>query len=188
MPTELESKIKVDSHQPVRDRLRDAGASYIGKVLETNRILDRPDAHLLRTGCGLRIRQISILDGVGPRDSITFKGVKIPGKFKQREEHETSIDDANALAAILAALGYTDKIVFEKRRESWRLDPCTIELDEIPQFGLFVEVEGPSEPAVESTLARLGLSDQQSITESYVALLMAGREPLTPRTVEFRFK
>lgn len=187
MPTELESKMKVDSHQTTRDRLRDAGAVYVGNVLETNRILDRPDGHLLRTGCGLRIRRIRILEGAGPRDSITFKGVKIPGKFKQREEHETQIDDADALSAILAALGYSDKIVFEKRRESWRLNTCTVELDELPQLGFFVEVEGPSESEVESTLIRLGLSDQQSITDSYVALLMAGRAPLTSQIVEFRF-
>jgi len=187
MPTELESKIRVDDHGPAREKLRAAGARYVGRVLETNRILDRDDGQLLMAGVGLRIRGIEVLDGDGPRDTLTYKGAKIPGKFKQREELETEVEDAGALADIFAALGFTDRMVFEKRRESWKLGGCSVELDEVPRLGLFVEVEGPDEGAIDNVLAAIGLIGESSIQESYVALLMAGTELKSGETREFRF-
>lgn len=188
MSTELESKISVSSHEPVRGRLRAAGAAYVGRVLEINRILDDADGRLLRDGCGLRIRRVDVLDGRGSKPTVTFKGRKMPGRFKQREEWESEIDDADALASILAGLGFTDRIVFEKRRESWRLGSCAVELDEVPKLGLFVEVEGPDEAGIDAVLGLLELSDQPSIQESYIALLTAG-EPIEPGAVRsYRFE
>ncbi len=187
MATELESKIRVSSHEPIRERLRAAGAAYVGRVLETNRILDDDDGRLLREGCGLRIRCIDVLDGRGPKPTITFKGRKSPGRFKQREEWESEIEDADAMASIFAALGFSDRIIFEKRRESWRLGACSVELDEVQKLGLFVEVEGPDEAAIDAVLSLLALSDQPSIQESYIALLTTD-EPIEPaRTRLYRF-
>lgn len=188
MPTELESKTRVESHDPAREKLRGRSAVYVGRVLETNQILDRDDGELLRTGCGLRVRSIRVLDGQPPaRSTVTYKGAKTPGKFKSREEWETPIEDGAALTAILAALGYKPRIVFEKRRETWRLGPCTVELDELPVLGRFIEVEGPDEAAILGVLTDLGLAGEPSINESYVGLLMAGEPPPSGETREFRF-
>ncbi|MBK8270734.1 MAG: class IV adenylate cyclase [Planctomycetes bacterium] len=187
MPTELESKLRVDSHEPVREKLRAAAAAYVGRVKETNRILDTDDGRLLNSGCGLRIRRVEILDGNGPKATVTFKGPRVVGKFKQREEWETQLDDADAMTAILAALGFKDRILFEKRRETWRLGECTIELDDVAQLGLFVEVEGPSESAIDAVLALIGLDGDSPIHESYIALLMKGENIAQGETRSFRF-
>ncbi|MBK8269765.1 MAG: class IV adenylate cyclase [Planctomycetes bacterium] len=187
MPTELESKIHVESHEQAREKLRLGSATFIGSVLEINRILDRDDGELLKTGCGLRVRSITTQSGDTPKSTLTYKGVRIPGKFKQREELETQIDDADALVSILGALGYRPKIIFEKRRETWRLGPCNVELDELPKLGLFIEVEGPNEASIDEVLALLDLTGRTSMGESYVSLLMEGRMPEAGRHCEFRF-
>ena len=171
MPVELEAKISIESHAPVRVALQNAGATYVGRVLETNHLLDREDCSLRDAGCGLRVRTTRVLDGSGPGATMTFKGPKQPGAFKQREEHETSVANADAALAILRGLGNTRELVFEKRRETWRLNDCIIELDEVPVLGCFVEVEGQSAEAIESILKTLGLNAAETISDSYVAML-----------------
>ena len=185
MPVELEAKIPVDSHDAVRSALQNAGATYIGRVLEVNHLLDRADCSLRDAGCGLRVRSITILDGTGPGATMTFKGPKQAGAFKQREEHETPIENADAALAILRGLGHTRELVFEKRRETWRMNDCTIELDEVPVLGNYVEVEGPSPDAIQSVLALLDLDAANTVGDSYVAML-ADTAPDSPNP-QFRF-
>jgi adenylate cyclase class 2 len=171
MPIELECKIRVASHAELREKLRLAEADYVGCVLETNSLFDLPDRALQRAGCGLRIRSTIVLEGCGPGSTLTYKGPRTPGAFKCREEIETGISDAGAAAALLHALGYVERIIFEKRRESWRLGRCEIELDELPRLGLFVEIEGPDEAAIREAMIALGLAGAESISESYVSMV-----------------
>jgi adenylate cyclase, class 2 len=171
MPIELECKIRVASHAELRERLRIAKADYVGCVLETNSLFDSPDRALQRAGCGLRIRSTIVLEGRGPGSTLTYKGPRTPGPFKRRKEIETGISDAGAAAALLHALGYVERIILEKRRESWRLGPCRIELDELPRLGLFVEIEGPDEAAIREAMITLDLANAESISETYVSMV-----------------
>jgi len=75
-------------------------------------------------------------------------------------------------AGILAALGFIEAIRFEKRRETWQLDGCHVELDEVPHLGCYVEIEGPDEPTIRRIQADLGLADRPFILSSYIALLV----------------
>ena len=45
------------------------------------------------------------------------------------------------MEAILEALGFTPALVYEKRRQTWRLGKTEIVIDVLP-FGLFMEIEG----------------------------------------------
>ncbi len=45
-----------------------------------------------------------------------------------------------------------------------------MELDDVAELGLFVEIEGPSEPAVLATAKKLGLAGE-SVTVGYATLL-----------------
>ncbi len=175
MDLEIEAKIKVDSHDAVRARLRELGAAYLGKAHETNRILDRKKK-LRKAGCGLRVRQIEVLDGDPGSSSITFKGSVQPSDLKVRSEINVSVDDAEAAARIFEALGFEPFIIFEKIRESWQLGECRIELDDVPLLGTFVEIEGPSEPAVHKIKSELGFDAAKTITKSYVKMLQVVRE------------
>lgn len=169
---ELECKLAVESHDPTRAALRAAAAAYGGRVLEENRLLDRADGSLRASGCGLRVRRIQALDGQSVEaGSVTFKGPPRDSAYKLREEIETAVADPGAMAGLLRAIGLTETIVFEKRRETWRLGECMVDLDELPKLGRFVEIEGPSEAAIHDAIARLGLTGATEIRENYAALI-----------------
>ncbi len=188
MAVELECKVRVESHEATRERLRSAGATYTGRVLETNRLFDGQKASLLAADCGLRVRSIRVMDGQGPSASLTYKGPRQAGELKRREELESGVSDPEAAAAILGALGFTERLLFEKRRESWRLAECQVELDKLPTLGLFVEVEGPTVAAVKAALAQLGLADEPVVVESYIELLAAGSDESGSGGRTFRFE
>jgi predicted adenylyl cyclase CyaB len=91
--------------------------------------------------------------------------------MKRREETEVRLDDAESMSMILAGLGFHARILFEKRRETWELGLCLIEFDELPELGLFVEVEGPDEGAIRRCLGVLGLAEAAHVAESYAELI-----------------
>ncbi len=186
MDLEIEAKIKVDSHDAVRARLQELGAAYLGKARETNCILDRKKT-LRKAGCGLRVRQIEVLDGDPGSSSITFKGSVQPSDLKVRSEINVGVDDAEAAARIFEALGFEPFITFEKIRESWQLGDCRIELDQLPLLGTFVEIEGPSEAAVNKIKSELGFDAAKTITKSYVKMLRTVRGSAAAKDTEIRF-
>lgn len=171
MSLEIEAKIKVNSCDGTRDRLRELGARRVYAILETNRIFDTPDQSLFGRGCGLRVRTCTG-EGDVPAGTLTYKGPLQPGAIKSREELETTLGEPDAAVAILAALGYRPVITFEKRREEWELEGLLVELDRLPRLGCFVEIEGPDEMSVRRVQERLGLGSESTITDSYIALLI----------------
>ncbi len=94
----------------------------------------------------------------------------LAGGSKVREELETSVVDAAALEAILRSLGYHEVVAYEKRREVWRWGGCVVTLDELPQLGWWLEIEGPDGTAVEQARAALDLAAAVPAGETYVEL------------------
>lgn len=172
MPLEIEAKLKVDTHEALRVKLNELGAQRVGYVLETNHIFDNFQHTLLAGGRGLRVRSCRSLEGASSRASITFKGPQLESELKVRGEINIDIDDAESGCGLFKALDYVEFLCFEKRRESWRLDDCLIELDEVPHLGKYVEIEGPNEQQVYQTVEALGLSNLPVIRKSYIALLV----------------
>ena len=86
---------------------------------------------------------------------------------------EVSVANADTALQILEQLGFAPVLRYEKRRESWMLGSCRIELDEPPHVGLFVEIEGPDEGAIRSCREDLGLVAAEAVSQSYVAMLVA---------------
>ncbi len=171
MPIEIEAKIKVESFEAVLAALARAGAQRISRVLEVNHIFDTPQRNLFSRGCGLRVRTCAG-EGRVPPGTLTYKGPQTASALKSRDELETVVEDAGATRSILRELGFAPVLVFEKRRETWHLVNCTVELDEVPRLGRYVEIEGPDEPAVANVQQSLGLGDEPIITTSYIALLL----------------
>jgi adenylate cyclase, class 2 len=171
MSLEVEAKLKLDSHQEVRARLQELHARPEGAVIETNRIFDDRDRTLRSAGSGLRLRTYRTGSGPAPTATLTFKGPQRQGTLKTREEIEVRFYPPDNGLQLLEALGYVEILCFEKRRETWRLDDCLVELDEVPYLGRYVEIEGPNEPAVLRMQALLGLADLPVIRRSYIALL-----------------
>ncbi len=172
MPVEMEAKLKVDSLAPTRQRLQQLGAARIGNHLETNALYDAADSALEKSDKGLRIRTRRNLDNASVDAILTFKGPGQPGAFKNRHEIETHIADGKAMAALLNALGFYESLSFQKKRESWELDACHVELDEVPHLGCFVEIEGNSESSILELQRTLGLEGVRTIKTSYIGLLL----------------
>lgn len=174
MPHEIELKFRCGDLAPVRRRLRDLGATGHPAVLETNHILDTDELRLRNAGCGLRVRQTWVRGAPrGRPDSsatLTFKGPREKSVAKSREELETHVADAQVLLTVLARLGFSEVIVYEKCRETWTLGPCEIALDELPRLGSWLEVEGPSEAAIAEACASLGLSEADAERATYVEM------------------
>ena len=171
MAVEIEIKLKVDDLSPVRDRLQQVGAERIGRTLETNIFFDTADRALLGSDCGLRLRHSRNLDGGSDKLAVSYKGPRAEGTIKSREELEILIDNQDSATAMFARLGYEVVLTFEKRRETWRIDRSTIELDELPQLGSFVEIECPTQAEVLRIRHKLALASIPAVTQTYPDLV-----------------
>jgi adenylate cyclase class 2 len=170
MATEIEAKMPVESFDSIRQMLKRVDAALVSTVVETNTFFDTRDRALQARDCGLRLR-INRATNAQEQSLITFKGPGLTGQLKTREEIELTIDDAAGGSELLQRLGYLPGLSFEKRRESWRLDACQIELDEMPYLGKFIEIEGPSESEVMSVRKKLGLDAARLEKRGYISLL-----------------
>ena len=157
----------------VRGRLRELGAEGGGRTLETNTFFDTEDRSLLAADEGLRLRRNHDETSGSDEHVITYKGPRLHGALKSRDEVELTVADYENAVQLLERLGFVRMLSFEKRRESWKLGGCKVELDELPYLGTYVEVEGPNEQAVLAVREQLGLSDRPVIKTSYIAMLMA---------------
>lgn len=170
MATEIEAKMKVDDLNAIRLRLKNAGAQPQGSALEENNFFDTPQNSLRAAGKGLRTRVAAKTDG-SRKCTVTMKGPLQKSDLKSREETEFRVDDPDAARQLLENLGYQQTLSFQKRRESWTLQDCKIELDEMPYLGTFVEIEADSDQQVMSVRQALGLSNVPLISKSYVGML-----------------
>ena len=176
MAMEIEAKMKVEDHAAVRERLHECGAEHIGEYLETNIFFDTPGRSLLVADQGLRLRQKRDLATHGESFFLTFKGATQASELKLREEVEIQVSSGRDAAELLRRLGFVQTLAFDKRRQSWKLDDCTIELDELPYLGTFVEIEGPGEPNVMRAREKLAMAARPLIRSSYTVLLMSHLE------------
>lgn len=188
MPVELEAKIKVETFDAVRERLCACHATRVGSRLELNAFFDTPERLLKSRDQGLRLRQMTNETG-DVACVATFKGSQAggDGRLKQREEIEFSVGDFEAASAMFERLGYSRRLAFEKRRETFELHGCLVELDELPHLGRFVEVEGETADAIHATLAALMLSSEAMITRGYIGMMsdLVRKQPTLGLTVRF---
>ena len=171
MGRELEAKMQVTDHEAVRAQLRASGGAHLGACMELNTFFDNADGALVAQDKGLRVRHTCDFVTRDERHVVTYKGPQRAGELKNREEIEFVADDGEQAALLLERLGYSPTLSFEKRRETWRIDDCLVELDELPQLGCFVEIEGPDEEAVLAVRETLELDDRPLVKKSYIAMV-----------------
>lgn len=108
-----------------------------------------------------------------PYALVTYKGPrKAGGRAKNRREIQTHVAEARAVEEMLTELGLAKTLVIQKRRSTYRLGGCLVELDELPMLGTFVEIEGSSVRAVEAVVRKLGITGEPT-KDSYVHLAVA---------------
>ena len=172
MSVEIEAKMKVADLSAVRAAAAAAGGTRTGAYLERNTFFDTEDRSLLAADQGLRVRWSRDRDTAAVVCTVTHKGPRQHGPLKSREETEVTVGDEAGAVSLLTTLGFARVLCFEKRRESWHLGGCKVELDEVPHLGTYVEVEGPKEETVMRVRQQLGLAERPMIRASYIAMLM----------------
>jgi predicted adenylyl cyclase CyaB len=187
VPLEIELKLKLDSHAPVHARLAALHAEHRGTVRETNIFFDRPDRSLRRADSGLRVRLTSTPAGPTPQALLTFKGPAASSGLRSREAFDLHLTPPDQIVPLLQALGFVQLFLFEKDRDSWRLADCLVELDTLPHFGNFLEIEGPSENAVHHAQDQLGLASLPARRPSYAKMVGEFLDRAAPAPRELRF-
>ncbi len=169
MCTEIEAKLKVDSLRQIADKLKQLDAEFCQEQLQTDYYLDDADGTLAKKDRCLRLRRLLVEKN--EQFLLTYKGPKEKDNFKKRREIEINVQNIDSTAKLLAALGYEKALVFEKKRQLWKLGGCDVALDQLPLLGSFVEIEGPDDEKIAAVQTALGLKNLSHIQESY-ALLM----------------
>ena len=169
MCTEIEAKLKVDSHKEINSKLAELGAEFLEERLQMDYYFDDVNATLTRDDKCLRLRRQRV--GGSERYFLTYKGAREKNEFKKRQEIEIEVGDVGSAEKLLSALGYEKVLVFEKKRRNWRLGECVVALDALPLLGSFVEIEGPDEERIADARRNLGLTNVPHIGESYAYLM-----------------
>lgn len=168
---EVEVKFFVPRLQAFRERLLAAGAEQEKpRLFERNVRFDSPGERLRFQFQLLRLRK-------DDRVRLTFKGPPHDAnqtEAKVREELEVEVSDFETTAAILERLGFEAQQIYEKYRETFRLEQVEVVLDEMP-FGNFVELEGEEE-AIRTAADRLDLDWERRILDNYLSLMAGLKE------------
>jgi adenylate cyclase len=176
---EVELKLRAD-HDSLQEQLTEVGAERVDNRRQVDTYYDAPHRSFAETDEALRIRREERADGEGIT-KLTYKGPLVETASKTREEHETAVDDDDALQGVLAGLGFEPAATVEKRRVYYDFEGYTLVLDTVDGLGEFVEIEREvPEAEVEAArteavdrLEQLGLDPDDQIRTSYLGLLLA---------------
>jgi adenylate cyclase class 2 len=163
MSLEIEKKYRLGpgDRERIAAALSEAGAEFVGHEFEENRIFSNPE--MLERASIVRLRK------VGDRCVLTFKRrIESRSDVKEQIEHETLVSDPESMTSILDELGLSPRVVYEKKRDTWKFRSVEVVLDELP-FGDFMEIEGPLTSIREAEML-LGLEDLEAELETYPRL------------------
>lgn len=160
---EREIKLAFASADDARAALMAAGAELkTARRLQDDVLYDTASNALYAKRSALRLRRD------GERAIVTFKGPVEPGPMKMREEIESGVDNGDAIAAMLDALGFRKWFRYQKYREEYRAEGVVAAIDETPA-GVFVEIEG-DERGILELAAKIGREPKDFILDSYYAV------------------
>ena len=167
MPTNLELKIKIGSHQLLRNKLKDIGADNIGALNQKDVYYHVPEGLLkLRIENGKESLIFYRRDEMGNNRWSDYNVIKF--------ENEGGEDFLKKI--------FTIETVVEKRRELFIYNNTRIHLDEVKTLGSYLELEtlllkGKEEAKVrfEKIIAILELDTSKQIKKSYRDLLLVSK-------------
>ncbi|MEJ2649014.1 MAG: class IV adenylate cyclase, partial [Sedimentisphaerales bacterium] len=104
MSTEIEAKLKVDSLEKVRERLKELGAEFVAEQPQEDVLFDDEHDTLTKADSCIRLRAQTARNET--KYILTYKGAKEKSSYKRRREIEIEVSDADSTRDILCALGY----------------------------------------------------------------------------------
>ncbi|MGH3900802.1 MAG: class IV adenylate cyclase [Pseudonocardiaceae bacterium] len=183
---ETELKTRVHDIDRVRGLLRQRAAEQNSMYADS--YFDTPDLALTHNGCELRVREVHTDDDAAVT-LLTYKGAPVHAASRSKPETETTVGDADALRAVLAALGFEVLIAFEKRCSNYRFtaagQPLLATLVYVPELEeTFLEIEtivdfetdvGPALEVIRQVMGQLELDRNDETTEAYTEAVAAHR-------------
>ncbi|MDQ8707876.1 class IV adenylate cyclase [Streptomyces sp. LHD-70] len=184
---EAELKARVRDPEYVMERL-DRMAEGRAEVYQDT-YYDDPSRSLEAKDQELRVRTIHGPDST--RSVLTYKGARVDSMSGSKPEHETIVDDPEAVHAMLRGLGYVPAIAFQKRCRNYEFRASERDLlatlVQVPEIdGTFLEVEtmvqDPKELAsalddIRSVMSELRIDADDFTTELYTDAVAARRTP-----------
>lgn len=153
MPTEIEAKFLQVDHDEIRERLQASGGMLQHPMrLMRREVFDHPDHRYQKAGHKERLR----IRDEGDKQTITYK--KALPDLNYVHEIETTVGSYDAMQQLLVAVGLTPYSYQESKRETWHLGEVEVVLDEWPWLEPYIEIEGPSEKAIQTATKQLGLN------------------------------
>jgi len=185
VPIEAELKAYVRNPDHVRDALTALSPERVSVYRDT--YLDLPDHSLDNTGRELRIRLIEQADST--RCVLTYKDPAVHASGS-KPEYETEVADADAVLAILTALGHIQLIAITKYCRNYRFTrdgrDLLATLVHVPELdGTFLEIEtvvaetrdvDSALTVIRRVLADLGITETDLTTELYTDAVRERRQ------------
>lgn len=169
---ELEIKISIGSDEDFKQvyeqctQLFGPSRSYLKQLDE---YFDTPDGQLKKQDLVVRIRSN------GEKKTIALKSprVELPSGMTNRIELEFLSAEGENIREQLLSQGLNLSQATEKERWTFIHKDCEIVLDKLPFIGSFIEIEGPSETAINQIVALLQLSSSEVVRQNYGELMTA---------------
>lgn len=167
---EVEIKFRVEDHGALARRLEELGAEAGPEVRQEDTYLSHPGRDFASTDEALRLRRI------GAENYVTYKGPKLAGPTKTREEIEIPFEPGpeglRRMARLTERLGFRPVATIRKTRRPYRLEEggrrMEVALDLADGLGAFAEVEtlagGPDDLAA-AQAAVLALAERLGLVE-----------------------
>lgn len=160
---EIEVKYMLSDISAIRKKVQDNGWPSLGRCFETNIRFDDERNGLEKKRQLLRLR-------MDRKTTLTFKSkpkTHDPG-YKVFKELEVTVESFDSMRSILSSLGFRERQVYEKWRETYKAGNALICLDEMP-FADFIEIEGPKSD-IDSVSRQLGFFPSKAITANYLEI------------------
>lgn len=146
--------------------MRGAGFTFEQESLEVDIYYRHPCRDMLSRDEALRLRVYS-----GGGGKLTYKGPRMEGGFKAREEIEISLSSVEEARLLLARLGFEEALAVRKRRRYYRGRGVIVTLDSVESLGCFVEIEAGEPESIERVESMLGLRDRR-VSETYAEMAL----------------
>jgi adenylate cyclase class 2 len=178
---EIEVKFYLRDIESMQRRILALGAESRGRIFESNVRYEDENSTLIKKKSLLRLRRAA-------KTTLTFKSSPqvASTQFKVFNELEVAVSDFESMNQILQKLGFHPEQIYEKWRETLRLDQTWFYLDTMP-YGTFLEIEG-SEKDIRAYAASLGLKWHQRILLNYLEIFEIIRKKQRLKFKDLTFK
>ena len=170
---EIEIKARCEDLDTMRAVLMGLGATPQENLIQKDSYLTHPCRDFGVSDEALRIRDD------GRSKTMHYKGPRLGGGAKSREEIAVPLADDAAMVAVLERLGFRTEYMVRKQRETFILRDCEVSLDSVDGLGSFIEIEyigadDIGERAVSDVASLLGIEGCEK--RSYLELLYFAEE------------